>query len=1124
MKYKSSTLLCLLALFANFFFLQVPLADAQNATNEGVNYPKLLFLLESEVRLGHKRALRDLGTLLEKPELKQSVLSILKNHSFFTSHELDLSKQLDSHTFLDFYYAHSGQLKYSPLLQAFYLTPIEQQQPNFEIIPLPVKQEEDPSLQMSRIFREFEVLQGKRDGQNLIGLIQKIGALQRKEGYLFLLEALEEDKVAEDFAENSDIVYEAICKELVQFPTGKTLKSFLRLIENKKLAPETLAPFLAKLTNVPFEGIKDAPKMEQQYQQLLDTLGTMEALRDFGYRQQFQVQKSFFQYPVDYYGMILSKTAQFPWIRFNLLKDIVRTQHPRALFYIAAMVFNSKNDPSGQSNPQQYIDLLERLTGLQIKVAGKNGFALMHDWREDEVARLNYLKYWASHYKDFEWDAIRQFFVNKKEAVALEENYKRLFRRLNSRNDSIALQAYRLLAEGDHAEVLALAKKYKEMFRRINPVLPSFRHPFLEQLVRLTNFCKQNKVAYKPRGWLSEKLLLLSNPIGQRERYALENQIIERLRPEEVTALEYWGLLHSGNRKASFSVGRILDRFYSNNWETIVRDDNHLRLFLKKAGLFSNIGVLGICNRYLNKFGDISPSLEKRLRKLLKVEFDGDVSSGISELLNSKHGVSALSWSDFLANPDKQTEASLEILPQPDTALYVSIGKTLRTPQSPDANKKLLRFIELHPSIDGVPFLFDLLERGTFSEEVNHLLQRIYQVKLSNGESLWKDKWERDSLHYRTWGKQFFEVKLEKLKASAKLKISDINAVTESPLFQPSNKSDCLKALAKVQPVRSIRRLKISPALSIREDLHWFDSLALGYKELDNITKLFNLEKDLPLLLNWLEVKASGFDVEQRSSFYNSLFQLNWFVDQVLDNGLPEAMAFNMKATLETYLDESEFISEFEEQVTVRNIALLEDIGKTLEERLTASIQLEVDEDSKSKIQEVILARVSYEDLGRVVPYFNDLQVLSRYNFLNRDFGLPVFDLQNYSVQQALIKNHRSLAPEALYAHYLRKFGVDFGNEKGELDFHKIYDILRFDIAEPFATTGGSRRDYFVFGLIKLLELHFHTRLGFHEKLNENQTFYTFFANDRAAAWLDFLKKKKLVRMDAKASPSFKEP
>jgi len=1124
MKHKTSTLLSLLALFANFFFLQVPLAKAQNATKDADNYQKLLFLLESEVRLGHRRALRDLGTLLEKQEMKEPVLRILKNHTFFTVNELDLSKPLGSQTFLDFYYANSRRLKYSPLLQAFYLTPIEQQEPKFEILPLAAKQKEDPSLQMRRLFKEFEDLQASGEMQNLIGLIQKIGALQRKEGYLFLLQALEEDKIGRGFDENPAPIYEEICRELVEYPTAETLKSFLELIDNQKLAPETLAPFLAKLTNVPFEGMKDAQKMEQQYRQLLDTLGSMEAVRDFGYRQQFQIQKSFFQFPVDYYGMILSKTAQFPWVRFNLLKDIVRTHHPRALFYIAAMVFNSKNDPSGQSNPQQYIDLLERLTGLQIKVVGKDGLALRHDWKEDEVARRNFLKYWASHYEDFEWDGVRHSFVNKKEAVALEENYKRLFRRLNSRNDSVAMQAYRLLGEGDPAEVLALAQKYKEMFRRINPILPSFRHPYLEQLVRLTHFCKQNEVAYKPAGWLREKLLLLSETIPERERYALENQIIVRMHPAEVTVLEYWGLLHSGNRAASFSVGRILGRFYSSNWETIVQDDEHLRLFLKKAGLFSNIGVLGICNDYLNKFSALSPSLEKRLHHLLKVEIDEDISSGISELLNLEVGDPALSWSDFLANPTKQTEANLEILPPPDTELYVSIGKAFQSFRSPESNEKLLRFIELHPSVEGVPFLFGLLEKGVFSEDIGQLLERIFQTKLPNGLTEWKEWWEKDSLHYRTWGKRFFEENLKKLQGSEKLKIGDINAVAESPFFRPSHKLICLQALAKVQAVRSIRRLKITPALSIREDLHCFDSLSLGYKELDNIPKLFNLKKDLPILLNWLEDKASGFELEQRSSFYNSLFQLNWFTDQVLDKGLPETMAANMKATLKTYLDESEFISEFEEQVTVRNIALLENIGKTLTERLSASIQLEVEEDSKSKIQEVILARVSYKDLARVVPYFNDLQVLSRYNFLSRDFGLPIFDLQNHSVQQALIKNHRTMTPEALYAHYLRKFGVDFTNEKDELDFKKIYDILRFDIAEPFAATGGSRRDYFVFGLIKLLELHFHTRLGFHEKLNENQTFYTFFSNERAAAWMDFLIEKKLVQKDAKSTPSFKEP
>ena len=59
-----------------------------------------------------------------------------------------------------------------------------------------------------------------------------------------------------------------------------------------------------------------------------------------------------------------------------------------------------------------------------------------------------------------------------------------------------------------------------------------------------------------------------------------------------------------------------------------------------------------------------------------------------------------------------------------------------------------------------------------------------------------------------------------------------------------------------------------------------------------------------------------------------------------------------------------------------------------------------------------------------------------------------------------------------------------------KLDFEKIYDLLQYEIVTPFVGGGGSHRDQFTYGLIKLLELHFNTRLGFHEKLNKNQKQY----------------------------------
>jgi len=71
--------------------------------------------------------------------------------------------------------------------------------------------------------------------------------------------------------------------------------------------------------------------------------------------------------------------------------------------------------------------------------------------------------------------------------------------------------------------------------------------------------------------------------------------------------------------------------------------------------------------------------------------------------------------------------------------------------------------------------------------------------------------------------------------------------------------------------------------------------------------------------------------------------------------------------------------------------------------------------------------------------------------------------------------------------------------------------LLSYDLVVPFLGEGGKYRDYYTYGLVKLLELHFKTTLDFHPKLNENQTFYTFNSYKRVMAWRSFLLDKGMA-------------
>jgi hypothetical protein len=68
------------------------------------------------------------------------------------------------------------------------------------------------------------------------------------------------------------------------------------------------------------------------------------------------------------------------------------------------------------------------------------------------------------------------------------------------------------------------------------------------------------------------------------------------------------------------------------------------------------------------------------------------------------------------------------------------------------------------------------------------------------------------------------------------------------------------------------------------------------------------------------------------------------------------------------------------------------------------------------------------------------------------------------------------MSEERLYEHYLNNSGIKIRNEQGDLDYDKIFNILKFDFSIPFV--GGNKRDFGVFAVVRILETKFNTRLG----------------------------------------------
>ncbi|MFT4667166.1 MAG: hypothetical protein ACI8YQ_003080 [Polaribacter sp.] len=1102
----------------------------------------LISQLENSVRSGQKKSLRDLGSLLNKEEGNEQALDVLQRYTMFTAEEMDLSKSPSKAEFLNFYYDNEPNFQFSELTGNFYLSPLEERKIKTKIESVDViGAEKALSLLHKTEESIIEAIQNKMEGK----LIKKINFLKKldlPEADLFLLDLADQLRVPSD-KQWSPAVYQSLSEALVYTSDIRSLESILGLLTENRIEAKVALSQLAMISNISLPKETSKRAALQQYKYFIDSLGTLENIRMYGYEKLFDFRPAFFKNIADYFGRVLCFANGREWLVHNAINDLIKTTHPRALFYMSAVGFkNEYHYPDVSYKFTSAVTDIQKLTHFNLGVENQNGTMVTAEQGEtDRQTKLNFLTYWATKYNDYEWDASRDMFVNKHQALEKTQHYERLFRRLNSRNDSVAMASFKQLTEGDPSEIIALANKYRQMFRSYNQTLPPFKYKYLEQLAELTLFCRRYKISYEPSKNLSGLLKELCLASDQSERYNLENKIIENISNTDITPLEYWACVHQENEENNFSVGRILDIYYSKHWNEILKDNLQLRLFLKKADLYKNIGVIGVCNTYLNKFDLNQAGLKERLKSIQKEETDEQILNQIAQLAAFNDSEEASAFSDFIAEPLYFDKRDIKILPPPTLDDLKQVIQMIQEETENGVIGKLFFYLRLHPTLKSVPHLMELAandrviaeKRGktvTLGDQVTPILERIfnYDYPMTATDKIydirpWLEKWGTDQANYLKWPKSFFEEKMTFLEEQEELSIDDINLITESQNYDSTYKEFILKSLLKVKPTKNIRSLNIEPKLSITTDLQYFETFEFSYKELDDIPKLFELN-DPATLLKFLIQRADLFEMEKKGSFYNNMFRHAWFSTYLNSGDADLVTVAYVQQTLETYLDESEYMSEYEEQITTLHVAQLQNIGKPLEERLLAPFDLNADVSAKAKIQETIISTVSYEEIGIIAKHFAGLSATlgkEPWAFLYRDFGIPVFNLNEKQAYISFRRNLNNMTEYELYFHYIKKFGVDFYDKKGNLDYEKIANILRFDSVTPFVGGGGGKRDYHGYGIIKLLELTFATRLGFHEKLNESQSFYTFSTAKRNKAWIDFLLERNLILIPEEEAPSF---
>ncbi len=303
--------------------------------------------------------------------------------------------------------------------------------------------------------------------------------------------------------------------------------------------------------------------------------------------------------------------------------SLINKKDPKSLYLICGALFRERdwlNSFNFNSKLKNYIKLLQILTEFEIEVEGDNNKMTWHiESTFHTNAALNLLCYFAANYDKFSWNNNKSIFENPNIQILRIENENSLFQLLNSDDDKIAMDAFIQLTTCNPEIVAKLADEYEANFDllfKYNHSIPSSPYSCLKQFVIFTDYCTKNNINFIGTEKLRKEIINLENNLSFSERRAIEDNLINTLTLEDITAFEYWSLIYKNNFDITYSVGRILDIFYSNHWSQLLENQQYLECFLKKSYLFDHLRIGGICNDYLIKFTDLQQQGVDKLIRL----------------------------------------------------------------------------------------------------------------------------------------------------------------------------------------------------------------------------------------------------------------------------------------------------------------------------------------------------------------------------------------------------------------------------------------------------------------------------------------------------------------------------
>lgn len=782
----------------------------------------------------------------------------------------------------------------------------------------------------------------------------------------------------------------------------------------------------------------------------------------------------------------------------------------------------------------------------------------------------------------------------KSQPVAINTNlpsetnydYGQLFKNLSSKNDSIALNAYFLLSNGKPDEVIPRISKYEleDFDYKLNYSLPQFKNSFLHQLVLFTTYCKENNITYIPDDTLIALYNKCINCKDYKEISETENEMFNKLSLANIATLEYWSVLYEmEGMQLGGSAGRILDIFYSKHWEEILNNRENLRTYLRKSYHFNNLGIIGSCNSYLEKFRNCKNEIDPLLKDLLLNEKDTCIKKeiimlkcGIYDKYYDKHIIDRdsiikfVKLDEFLNNPSFYSYTFLEAvqLDSTESDILKVIDKIINTS---DKNELLmyLSLLETHSNAHMTPALLKLLDNNkivrqseigwhdmkmdihsikfevsiadiavTLLEEIHNIVFPIsgsdFQIKPFISYSYdnfarfkdkyksadkWLEKWSMDSLNYLNWGAKFFNSKLDSLERKSKVTIKEINELLNSKFNNQSDIDTILSNINKVRPKESAYNIYLN-----NEDR---PQGRLNTKFLHYFENIYLNPDDVKHIL-------------YRFKDDNFIYKID-FIFKVSKSFTNEQKG---EIFSEFYWD-TEFWKLYQEKLL--DLQKIEEMVTCLEAFSKSKKAFKMDVEKSNALIKML------QTYGKPIEKRIEISKKSEkgeYDFLDR----RILETSNYNDLGAILKNYGNFRNEKWISDgFLREdMGILIDNDSTEvirdllrnyekLDEKSFYahylDTNGMDYNKEDGTPDYNKiykilkydftpglfdffRNQHGLSIIRILEIQFNTTLGYDYKFND---IVRYDLKPRRRKWMDFLKEKGLITVNEDNLSSFNE-